>query len=728
MSSDLQHAAKARKKSNLAFSFLSLDTERREAMSVFYDFCREVDDIADEPGRTNGEKEQELQAWRDEIEACYRSETGSLRYAGQLAGVIQRFDIQKKDLLDIIDGVATDIGEPRFADFEALRQYCYGVASAVGLVSIRIFGCTHPQTRDYAETLGYALQFTNILRDVVEDYRNMGRVYLPQDELAAFGVSEADLANPRQHPNCRKLFQLCYYRAKHFFNKARRLLPECERQNLKAALVMASFYEAILETIKARNFALDEKRVRLSKMKKMRLLWQTLRSLKKPLPTRHVPGKVAIMGGGVSGIAAAIHLGEQGFTPFLYEARSYLGGRAHSLTDAPSGLTLDNTQHIAMGCYHHFLHLCQSLGVSDKWEKQPTLNVPYVSPGSRWSSLRARSLPAPWHLLTGLLGFSELSVKDKFAILKFGIALRWQKPPPASMTAAQWLESMSQTPGSIRALWEPFCIAALNETLNTGSARLLHATLRQSLFGSKEDSTILTARVGLSDVFIPELDRYLKAIGGSWEPHSKITKLETDGSRMLAWETSRGQRIEADLFISAVPWTALRGLLPEGDALRAKVNRITSSPILGIHLLTSQKLFDTPSGFVGLLDSPVQWIFDKTDTLSGHYSGQHLYAVVVSAADEWLDLKSDEIVDRLQDELRKYFPVTEELKITRSLVYKSRDATFAARPETASLRPGARETAWDNFLLAGDWTDTGLPATLEGAALSGMTLGRHLDG
>lgn len=727
MSSAQQQAIQARKQSNLTFSFLCLDPDRRDAMATFYDFCRAVDDIADEPGRTNEEKRRELETWREEIEACYRNETTSLRYATQLAGIIHRFNIQKKDLLDIINGVAMDIGEPRFPNFDALRKYCYGVASAVGLVSIRIFGCTHPQTNDFAINLGYALQFTNILRDVVEDYQKMGRVYLPQDELTTFGVKETDLAAPNQHPACRKLFQLCYFRAKHFFNKARRLLPDEERKNLKAALIMAAFYEAILEKIRKRDFALDEKRIRLSKAEKLHLVWKTLRSLRKPLPQRHLPGKVAIVGAGVSGIAAAIHLGGEGFTPFLYEARSYLGGRAHSLTDAPSGLTLDNTQHIAMGCYHHFLHLCHILGVMDKWEKQSQLHVPYVSPGGRWSSLRARNLPAPLHLLTGLFGFRELSLGDKLAVFRLSFSLRWGKPPSSDMTVAQWLQSTKQTKGAIRALWEPFCLAALNESLNTASARLLYNTLRQSLFGNKEDSAILIPRVGLSEVFLPELELYLKSIGGGLETHSKITRIEADGERITALETSRGQRIEADLFVSATPWNSLRGLLPDNCSLRNKVDQIQSSPIMGIHILTPGKLFTSPTGFVGLLDSPLQWIFDKTDTLPAQYGGQHLYAVVVSAADEWLDLKSDEIVERLRAELKRFFPAADRMVITRSLVYKSRDATFSARPETETLRPDPTESGWSNFLLAGDWTNTDLPATLEGAALSGMRLSRYLD-
>ncbi|MEM9227277.1 MAG: squalene/phytoene synthase family protein, partial [Verrucomicrobiota bacterium] len=254
MSSDSKEAVQARKKSNLAFTFMSLEPERREAMAVFYDFCRIVDDIADDPDRPDDWKQQQLDAWRADIEACFRSQPGPLTLAAELQPIIHRYEVKKEDLLAIIDGVGMDIGGARFQTFRDLQRYCYGVASAVGLVSIRIFGCTHPQTPAFAEALGYALQFTNILRDVVEDRVEMGRVYLPQDELAAFGLTEDDLLDPAQNPACERLFRLCYYRCKHFFNQARRLLPASERQNLKAALVMGAFYEDILEKIAAGGF------------------------------------------------------------------------------------------------------------------------------------------------------------------------------------------------------------------------------------------------------------------------------------------------------------------------------------------------------------------------------------------------------------------------------------------------------------------------------------------
>lgn len=722
---DIQTSISERKKSNLAFSFMALEPERRDAMAVFYDFCREVDDIVDNTERPDAIKTSQLETWRSAIHAIYQG-AAVPDFAHPMREVVQRFAIEQQPIIEIIDGVAMDIGNQRFETFQHLQKYCYGVASAVGLVCIQIFGCKHPQTKAYAETLGYALQFTNILRDVVEDYREMKRIYLPQEELRALGIADADLANPATNPNCKRLFRLCYYRCKHFFNKAKRLLPECERKNLKAALIMAAFYEDILEKIKANDFNITANRLRLSKPRKLHLLWRTLKSLNTPLPHRQLPGTVAVMGGGVAGITAALDMGLQGFTPRLYEAKSYLGGRAHSLTDAATGLTLDNGQHVVMGCYQNFMQVVDILGIAHKFTRQETMTVPYVSPGQRWSQLKAMKLPAPFHLICGLFNFEELSTRDRLAIMRMGTVIRLQGPPPAEQTVYAWLQAHHQTQGSIRALWEPFCVAALNEPVATASARLLYKTLQQSLFGKSNDATLLLSKVGLSDLFYPETEYFLQSIGGGIHLKSQIKRIHYSDTNILSIETSKEKHIQAEHFISALPWNALAALLPDNHSLKTQIARIPSSAILSIHVLCDQQLFASTSTFVGLLDSPIHWIFDRTHTLPETFQGRYLYAIVLSAADSWMDKKSATILTALKTEMIRFFPNAENLTIERHLVHKSRDATFAARPETEPLRPTAA-TSWKNLLLAGDWTQTGIPATLEGAAKSGFAIVQQLD-
>ena len=719
-------AEAARKKSNLAFSFMSLNPEQRYAMSVFYDFCREVDDIADDRETDDAYKQQQMDIWYRDIQACYDGEE-NLGKAKALNTVITGYKIPQKDLLAILDGVSMDIGGCRFADVDALKKYCYGVASAVGLVSVKVFDCKHPNINEFAITLGYALQFTNILRDVVEDLQEMGRVYLPQDELAAFNVTEEDLRNPDNNPNCKRLFELQYYRCKHFFNKARRLLPETDRQNLKAALIMGAFYEDILEKIRRSNFRIGAKRIKISKYRKLYLLQRTTRQLRKPMKHLAKANTVAVWGAGVAGLSAAIHLGLEGFTPQVFEAKRYAGGRAHSLTDAPTGLTLDNGQHIVMGCYENFLSLINTLNIGHKLERQDALCVPYISPNGKVTELKAAKLPAPFNLLIGLFRFGELSFKDCIAICRLGLSIRLGQRPKPDETVEAWFKRLKQSPNAIRALWEPFCIAALNEPITTASATLLHETLKRSLFGSAEDAKIYLSKVGLSELFLPEAQLYLKAIGGELQLSTQIKSIQQNSNTITGFTTSKGATYQAGLYVSALPWSSLKSLLEPDKRLREKIDHIPSSAILSVHLLCNKQIFENKSQFIGLLDSPIHWVFDRSHTLPEKYKGQHLYAVIVSAANEWLNLHSKEIVERLLEELKRFFPHTADMEVERELVYKSKDATFAAQPQIEAFRPTQTEAPWDNLILSGDWVQTALPATLEGAALSGKRIVTILD-
>lgn len=778
--SQTAEAAAARRSSNLAFSFLSLDSGQRQAMRVFYDFCRRVDDVADDRERPDADKAAELAQWRREVTlACQQAgvptsaanvsasvagaanvSTGaaagqradavgrqpagaatgqnnpgatvadyalSLRYCGEMVEVIRRYRLREADLLAIVDGVSMDIGSPRYETFEDLRAYCYGVASAVGLCCVRIFGCTSERIDAFAEALGYALQFTNILRDVVEDYVEMGRVYLPQAELRAFGVKEADLAAPADNERCRRLFALCHYRATHFFAKARRLLPEEDRDKLKAALVMEAFYRDILAKIKASDFRLTQKRVRLGKGRKFALLLRSLWQGRRPVPACQQPCRVAVLGGGVAGISAAIGLGAEGFTPVLYEARPQLGGRAHSFTDASSGITLDNAQHIAMGCYDAFIGFLRRLNIAHKFSAQSAIRVPYRSAGGRQTALNAPNLPAPLHLLVALVGLKAITWQDRFAIIRLGAVIRFGREPAAELTAAQWLRKHGQSKGAINALWEPFCLAALNTPLETSSARVLAETLRRSLLGARDSAAIWVADVPLSELFDPEAELYLNAIGGALHRQCGIQALEANasGHKLCAAITRRGERIEADVFVSALPWVALSKLLPPDSRLKTKIDQLRTSPIIGIHLICDTKLFDNAEKFVGLLESPLHWVFDRTEALpeAERSQGKRLYALVASVAGEWIDLKKDALEAKVRRELEKYFPdtVSAQMPIERIVTYKSLDATFESTPEAEMLRPAAdgSDSPWSNLLLAGDWVIPGLPATLESAAQSG---------
>jgi squalene-associated FAD-dependent desaturase len=698
-------------------------------MEVFYDFCRQVDDTVDEPDLSDAQKQAALQRWREVIQAPDQLSEALSPFEAEILNIARTYDVPAKHFLAIVDGCSMDIGHRRFCTIDELLKYCYGVASAVGLVSVRIFGCTHPATDAYAIALGYALQLTNILRAVAVDYQQLGRVYLPLDELEAFGIQEAELAEPARSEGCRRLLALCHYRCKHWFHRAERLLPDTERSNLKAALVMASVYEALLDKIKASGFQVTVPVVRLSKSHKGRLLISALRNSNPAARQPSQPARVAVWGGGIAGMAAAVEAGYLGDTPLLIEQRSRLGGRAHSLQDTRLAATLDNGQHIIMGCYSAFFKLLERLQVADRFEALQQLEVPYVDQRGQRSVLGAAKAPAPLHLLLGLANFDELSAMDRASILWLGTRLRLGHQPTPEETAEPWLKRMGQTAGALRALWEPFCIAALNEPLETASATLLHATLKRSLFGNARDSRIFTAKQGFSEVFEPEVALYLKAIGGELHLGSGIEGLKTAEDPRLVSELVLNSEttVCADRHICALNWSALGKLLPErANHLKQRLSGLVPAPIICLHLLTPTRLFEAPSRFIGLLDSPLHWVFDRTETLPEAHAGKCLYSLVISAATQWVQLPSDAIVQRVREALEKAFPQAGPIVIDDQRVFKWKEATFSARPASEPLRPGVSEAPWDNVALAGDWTATGLPATLESAAQSGQVAAHWL--
>jgi len=708
--------------SNLALSFISLPKEKKDAMSLFYAFCRVVDDISDDQSSPADAKKARLDHWRGEIRACYQG-TPATVHGQALQAIIRAHLIPPQPFFDIIEGVEMDLTRSRYATFAELERYCYRVASAVGLVSIEIFGYSRPESKDYAVALGMAFQLTNILRDVRYDLETYGRIYLPQDEMKAFGVTEDALRSGAPHAGKGRLFRMQYFRAMHYFQKAARLLPAEDRPHFIAAELMTEVYYRLLQKIRAAGFPSSPRPIRLGHWEKLQAVRHArARGATVNRPGLIPPARTAVWGAGFAGMAAALHAGLQGHVPELFEAKSYAGGRAHSFTDAKSGTVLDNGQHIFMGCYPACLELFSLLGVEDRLDIQQAIDVPFISPARGRTALRASRLPAPFHLLTALWSYEELSVADRLAILGFGLRLRLGEAARPGESAAGWLARLGQTPGATRALWEPLCIAALNEPIASADASLFETVLRRSLFGPRSASAIYVCRTGLSDLLLPELRLFLESIGGGLHLGEALQSVELKDGRIASATTSKGRTLGHPLHICALPWSAVRTLLPADAAPASGAAAIASAPIIALHLFTDRKLIDVP--FAGFLDSPLHWIFDRSHQCT--QPGQYLYSIVISAAYDLARLPTPEFLEKVWSELRRLLPEAREAAMTHHVLYKSKDATFAARPETAAHRPGPR-TTWPNLVLAGDWTDTGLPGTLEGAAWSGRRAAAAFD-
>jgi phytoene synthase len=263
-------------KSNLALAFISLGRERKRDINIFYAFCRVVDDIADSSKLNVAEKRPRLAAWREMLRSAIRGEPA---LAHEVRCLIDKYSLSIEMLEEIISGVEMDLSISRYATFEELRVYCYRVASIVGLVSIEIFGYRNPACKEYALQLGLALQMTNIIRDIGKDLRN-GRIYLPQEDLARYEYSEAELKGRQYNERFVRLMKFEAQRARQFFSSAAASLPPEDRRSMVAARIMGSVYRGLLRRMELDKFHVFEKEYRLSKLEKAsRIAAQLLRSL-----------------------------------------------------------------------------------------------------------------------------------------------------------------------------------------------------------------------------------------------------------------------------------------------------------------------------------------------------------------------------------------------------------------------------------------------------------------
>lgn len=256
-------------KSNLALAFVSLPRERRADITVFYAWCRLIDDIADDPGPTVEERRAALDLWR---QALREPKPGESTLADPVRMLIAKYALQPGHFDEIIAGVEMDLLGARYETWEDLRLYCHRVASVVGLVSIEIFGCRDPQALEYAEQLGLALQLTNILRDVGEDFANGGRVYLPREDLARFGYSMEDLGAQRHNAAFLALMRFEAERARGFYAAAARALPPRDRKALVAAEIMHAIYRRLLDRMERDDFHVFGRRYSLGRLRKLGLI------------------------------------------------------------------------------------------------------------------------------------------------------------------------------------------------------------------------------------------------------------------------------------------------------------------------------------------------------------------------------------------------------------------------------------------------------------------------
>ena len=430
------------------------------------------------------------------------------------------------------------------------------------------------------------------------------------------------------------------------------------------------------------------------------------------------PPDVLVLGGGLAGLAAAVDLAQKGARVTLLEKRAVLGGRASSTMDRKTGHSVDNGHHALMGCYRHTLDFLQKIGTRDKVIFQKSLALDFCEPGCSSLRLSCPKLPGPFHLLFGLFGYGALTIREKIQLLRAGIKLTNNKLPP-DMTVSTWLALETQTPKSIKYFWEPLVLATLNAHLTSASVRLLAKVFEQGLAAGPRASALGFSTVGLTHLYADDAARVIMKNKGHIERSQAVYQIIIKQGIARGVRLSDGTILQAGVVISAIPYFSLYPILPP-DLTRAGgyfnyLTQLRSSPILSIHLWLDRVITSLP--WAALLGTEIQWVFNKAKLfLPGE--GDYL-SLTLSAADRYVKKNKEQLVKMALEDLRKLFPEARKARVKHSVAFMERNATLSADPKTRSLRPGV-QTDISGFLLAGDWVDTGLPATMESAVLSGQ--------
>ena len=434
--------------------------------------------------------------------------------------------------------------------------------------------------------------------------------------------------------------------------------------------------------------------------------------------------RAIVIGGGLAGLAAGVGLADAGWRVTVLERGGALGGRARSFRDLATGDVVDNGQHVFLGCYTQTLRFLKRLGTDGLIAFQPQLTVAFAEAGRRPAVLRCPSWPAPWSLAAGVWGFGALSWGDKAAMTRAVAAIRGLDGDAAPadrldrMTVAQWLTALGQTPRSRQVFWDPLTVAALNDDPAQTSALGL-ATVLARMFGEGPAAARLgLASVGLSDLYTQPAAQIIEQAGGSVRLNTAVAAVDGDGGRATGVQLAGGERLTADAYVMALPPHELARLLPSSLTTRepalAGLSRFTASPIVSINLWLDRPVTDQI--FVGFIGRRVQWLFNRPQVVTEGPS-THV-ALVISAASAYVGQTTEHLVALAREDLEACLPAARGAQLLKTQVVREHAATVRTPPGSRAWRPGPA-TAWPNLSIAGDWTATGLPATIESAVASG---------
>jgi len=434
-----------------------------------------------------------------------------------------------------------------------------------------------------------------------------------------------------------------------------------------------------------------------------------------------------VIGGGLAGLATGVALAESGWRVRLFELRPYLGGRATSYV-LPSGEHVDNCQHVTLGCCTNLDDFYRRVGSANKVKFFDRLF--FLDPQGRSGTMRAGILPAPFHMTGSFATFAPLSLGDKLSIARAMLAiLRTAGKPkevdtPAGISMLDWLKRKKQAPRAIERFWRVVLVSALDEELDRTDARFGIDVFWKAFLSNRTGY-----RMGVPVVPLAELyDGCRVAIekkGGEVNLRAPVRGIGFERGSIACVQFDNSREESADAYVFAVPHTALDTLLPQeiktANPVLSQLEKIKVAPITGVHFWFDRTVTNEP--FITLLDTNVQWVFNKTalykDQSGARVPGAQQYLqLVISASYDLLKKSREEIIELCLKEIGQALPASREAQLVKATVIKEASATFSPEPGVDRYRP-SQETKIPGFFLAGDWTATGWPATMEGAVRSG---------
>lgn len=428
---------------------------------------------------------------------------------------------------------------------------------------------------------------------------------------------------------------------------------------------------------------------------------------------------VTIIGAGVAGLAAAVAAVQRGHRVTILEARRFAGGRAYAFCDPATQQTLDNGQHLLMGCYQSTFEYLRTIGSAAQVEQCGTFDVTFRRADGSAPRLQCPPWPAPLHFAAGLWKMAGFSRGDLFRLGVGALPLMRMRPEVIAaydnISVAQWLDTLGQSAVARKLFWEPLCLAVMNDTLDRASVAPLLAILREGLFNRAVPQGLAFPRASLSALFVDPALAWLAGRGARIDLGVGVDALTLQNDRIGCIRTMRGDTLPIEQIVCALSPRELLALLQRsGLAAAAPWSALAAwdtVPIVSVHLWYDRAIL--ADRMVGLLDSPFDWVFPKDDI-----SGAHCVALVASAARDVAELPRAELLALAQCEVARFFPVARDATLRHAQMTKELHATVSLTPGSAARRLGPA-TPYANCWLAGDWTNTGLPATIESAIRSG---------